>query len=135
MKIRELALLLAFSIVIYTGCGVPDNIHGKTGKIYTTPVITGFSPREKNISAKDGDLLNFWINAKDSDNDPLTYTWNLQGNDLLTGELLLSGTYFSVNANISLGPTQSLVVYIIASSNNDPNTNTAEWAWIINVTR
>lgn len=130
-----LVLFMAFSIIACPGCGVPDNIHGKTGKIYTRPVITGFSPKDKNISAKDGDTINFWINATDSDNDPLTYTCNLQGNDFLTGKLLLSGAYFSVTADISRGPTQSLVVYIIDTYNNDLNTNTADWAWFINVTR
>ncbi len=125
------ALLLVFSSITLQSCGVPDNIHGKTGKTNTPPFITGYSPAEKSISAKDGDLLNFWIKAQDSDNDPLTYTWNLNGGDVskVSGSLL-DGTYYSFNVNISQGTSQQLIVFI-----NDPYNNIVEWAWLINVTR
>lgn len=46
------------------------------------PVIEAFSPQQNAVVMKEGDALEFSITAKDIDKDLLSYTWELEGNQV-----------------------------------------------------
>jgi hypothetical protein len=106
----------------FSSCGEPDNIHGKT-HIDTPPVITDYSPTDANISAYDGELLNFWIKVQYPDTNLLMYTWQLNGSDVS------NGTTYSFYVSITQGTRQVLTVVI-----SNPSGLQAEKIWLINVT-
>lgn len=114
-------VLLLSVILMLNNCGVPDNIHGKSN-VNTPPVITDYYPLNASITAHDGDLLNFWIVAKDPDNDILVYNWQLNGMNVS------NGTYYSFNVSISQGTRQVLTVVVMDSAGLQ-----TEKTWLINV--
>ncbi len=119
---RRAVVLILSSVIAVTGCGVPDNIHGKSSA-NSPPVITEYYPQSASITAYNGEALNFWIKAQDPDNDILVYTWQLNGADVS------NGTYYNFTVNISQGTRQVLTVTV-----SDPSGLQAEKTWLINVT-
>ena len=115
-------LVLPLVFLGFSGCGVPDNIHGKTSG-NASPVITDYYPQQASISAYDGEILKFWIKASDPDNDPLVYLWQLNGSDVS------NGTYYNFNVSITQGTRQVLTVSV-----SDPSGLQTEKIWLINVT-
>ncbi len=117
-----LVILMPIIFFGFSNCGVPDNIHGKTNT-NTPPVITDYSPPDANLSAYDGELLNFWIKVQYPDTNLLMYTWQLNGSDVS------NGTYYNFNVSITQGTRQVLTVVV-----STPSGLQAEKIWLINVT-
>lgn len=113
-------VLAVYLVAGYYGCGVPDNIHGKTN---APPIIKNYYPQDSNLSAVDGQFLNFWIIAEDPDNNPLVYNWQLNGNDIS------NGTQCGFSVSVSQGTRQVLTVVV-----SDPAGLQAEKTWLIYVT-
>ncbi len=122
LMLRFAGLLLLTGSILASGCGVPDNIHGKTAA-NSPPVITQYYPQSASITAYNGEALNFWIKAQDPDNDLLVYAWQLNGTDVS------NGTYYNFTVNITQGTRQVLTVTV-----SDPSGLQAEKTWLINVT-
>ncbi|MGC8580359.1 MAG: hypothetical protein ACP5JP_06585 [bacterium] len=122
VNINVALIPLLAGILLVGSCGVPDNIHGKSN-VNTPPVITDYYPQNVNISAHDGELLNFWIIAKDPDNDILEYDWQLNGVSVS------NGTYYNFVVSITQGTRQVLTVIV-----KDPAGLQTEKTWLINVT-